>query len=104
MHYSVAQRTREIGIRMAFGARRGDVLRMVIRQALGLAMTGIAVGMAGAYALARTISTLLYGVKPTDPATFAAVALVILAATLMASFIPAWRATRVDPMVALHYE
>ncbi len=104
MHYSVAQRTREIGIRMAFGARRGDVLRMVIRQALGLAMTGIALGMAGAYAVARTISTLLYGVKPTDPATFAGVGLLILAVTLTASFIPALRATKVDPMVALHYE
>jgi predicted permease len=103
-HYSVAQRTREIGIRMAFGARRADVLGMVIRQALGLAMTGIAVGMTGAYAVARTIATLLYGVKPTDPATFAGVGLVILAATLTASCIPAWRATKVDPMVALHYE
>jgi putative ABC transport system permease protein len=89
---------------MAFGARRADVLGMVIRQALGLAMTGIAVGMTGAYAAARTIATLLYGVKPIDPATFAGVGLVILAATLTASCIPAWRATKVDPMVALHYE
>ena len=104
MHYSVAQRTHEIGIRMALGARSGDVLRMVIRQGLTLALTGLAVGLAGAWWLTRILSTLLYGVTPADPPTFLSVSFLLVVVAALASSIPAWRAAKVDPLQALRHD
>ena len=102
--YSVGQRTREFGIRMSLGARRLDVLRLVVRQGLLLAAAGIVVGLAGAFALTRLLSSLLYGVNATDPLTFAGVTGLLAAVAAAASFLPAWRATRVDPVIALRCE
>jgi len=102
--YSVARRTREIGIRAALGAGRPDILRMVLGQGLRLTLVGIGVGLAGAAATSRVLSSKLYGVMPTDPATFASVALLLMGVALAACYIPARRAVRVDPMVALRYE
>ena len=102
--FSASQRTREIGIRMALGAERRDVLAMVVGQGLRLALIGVAVGIVGAFALTRFLSTLLYGITPTDPVTFTAVSLILVAVALLACYIPARRAAKVDPMVALRYE
>jgi putative ABC transport system permease protein len=102
--YSVAQRTRELGVRMALGAQRGDLLRMVIQNGLKLAVVGIALGVAGGLVIARLIASLLFGIAPTDATTFVGVCVVLFVAALVASYIPALRATRVDPMVALRYE
>jgi putative ABC transport system permease protein len=102
--YLTGRRTRELGIRMALGARRQDVLALVLKQGLRPALIGILVGVAAAAAVARLISSLLYGVKPTDPIVFFGGSVLILGVALLASYIPARRATKVDPMVALRYE
>ncbi|HEV2247629.1 MAG TPA: ABC transporter permease [Terriglobia bacterium] len=104
MSHSVAQRTSEIGIRMALGATRGGVLSLFVQEGLRLVLAGLAIGIAGAFVLARFLASLLYGVKPTDPVTFVAVSLILTAVALAACFIPARRAAKVDPMVALRYE
>ena len=104
MSYAVLQRTHEIGVRMALGAQRGDVLRLILKQGIILAVTGVLVGLAGSFGLTRVISTLLFDVTATDKTTFAAVAVGLFVVTLVASYIPAWRATRVDPLRALRYE
>jgi putative ABC transport system permease protein len=102
--YSVAQRTQEIGIRRALGADTSSVMRLVLAQALGLTGAGIVTGIAGAYALTRLMKTLLYGITPTDAATFAAVAATLSAVALLASYLPARKAAKVDPMIALRHE
>jgi putative ABC transport system permease protein len=104
MSYAVNQRTNEFGIRMALGAGRRDVLRMVLRQALLLAAAGAAVGTAGALMVTRALSGMLFGVSPTDPATLAAVALLLVMVAAAASVLPAWRAVRIDPVEALRAE
>jgi putative ABC transport system permease protein len=102
--YNVGRRTREFGIRMSLGAQRSDVLRLVAGRSLVLAATGIAIGLAGAYALTSVMKDLLYGVAATDPITFAAVTTILAAVTLLAGYLPARRATRIDPVLALREE
>jgi putative ABC transport system permease protein len=102
--YSVTLRTHEIGIRMALGAQTGDVLTMVIRQAIVLAVIGIALGLSASYALTSLMSKLLFGVQPTDPTTFVLTAAILSITALLASYLPARRATKIDPLEALRYE
>jgi putative ABC transport system permease protein len=102
--YSVAQRTHEIGVRMALGAKHGDVIRLVLRQGMVLAGLGVGLGTAGALALTRLLESYLYRVRPTDPIAFSSTALLLVAVAMLASYVPAWRATRVDPMVVLRHE
>ncbi len=104
MAYIVAQRTQEIGVRMALGAAASDVRTMVVREGATLAGAGVAIGLVGALAGARLLASMLYGVKSTDAATYAGSAALLIAIMLAASYIPAWRASRVDPLAALRCE
>jgi ABC-type antimicrobial peptide transport system permease subunit len=104
LSFAVVQRTREIGVRMALGAQRRNVLSLVVGQGLKLALIGSVAGLAGAWAATRLVSNLLYGVAPTDPVTFTGVALLLVVVAVVASWFPAWRAAKVDPMEALRCE
>jgi putative ABC transport system permease protein len=108
--YAVSQRTHEIGIRMALGADRSDVLRMIVRQGMTLALLGVVLGLVGAYVLTKyleswmNLSQMLYGVQLSDPLTYGLIAVLLTVVSLIACFIPAYRTTKVDPMIALRYE
>src|SRR5262249_4338320 len=104
MHYSVVQRAKEIGVRSALGARPIDVFRLVLTEAAELAFSGIAIGLCGAFVLTRFIASLLFGVRPIDALTFAVSSVLLMVVALLASWLPARRATKVDPMTALRYE
>jgi putative ABC transport system permease protein len=104
MNYSLALRTREIGLRMALGAQKGQVLKLMLKQGLELTLIGTAIGIAAALALTRLLSTLLFGVSSADPAIFAGIVLFLMLVSLIACYLPARRATRIDPMTALRSE
>jgi ABC-type antimicrobial peptide transport system permease subunit len=102
--YSVVQRTREIGIRMALGADSANVLRLILRQGARIGMLGLVIGTLAAYLSTRALSSMLYGVDPHDPLIFAGIAASLIVVVVLASYVPARRATRVDPLIALRYE
>ena len=104
MAYTVNQRNQEIGIRMAMGARQADVLKLVLVQGMTLVGIGVVVGLAAALGVSRAVSSLLYDISPSDPATFIGVPLVLVTVALLASYLPALRASRVDPLGALRYQ
>jgi len=104
MSYSVVQRTNEIGIRLALGAQSRDVLLMIVKQGSKLIVLGLVIGLLGAFLATRVISSLLFGVTTKDPFTFVAAAVLLAIVALLACYIPAWRATKVDPLEALRYE
>ena len=107
MAYSVSQRTHEIGIRMALGASRGNVLNLVLKQGMALTLIGVALGLGAAYVLTKyleSLTSMLFGVQPRDPATFGVIAVLLTVVALVACFIPARRATKVNPLEALRYE
>jgi len=102
--YGVGQRTREIGVRMALGANQSDVLKLVLRQGMLLTVVGVSLGVIASLAVTRVLSSLLYGIRPTDGATYISVSLILTGVALTACYLPARRASKVDPMVALRYE
>ena len=102
--YSVTQRTNEIGVRMALGAKQKDVLTMILAEGMRLAMAGLAIGVVGSLAFDRFLASMLYGVKRSDPITFMSVSVALMGVAVLAGYIPARRAAKVDPMVALRYE
>ena len=104
MSYAVTQRTQEIGVRMALGAQALDVLKLVLRNGMTIALIGVAIGLGGAYALSRVLSSMLFKVSPTDLMTFGVVSISLIVVALIACYLPARRATRVDPLVALRHE
>jgi putative ABC transport system permease protein len=104
MSYSVAQRSHEVGLRMALGAQQGHVIRLVLKQGMKLVLLGVGIGLIASAALTRMMTTLLFGVSATDPKTFAVIALALVCVAMLACFVPAHRATRIDPMAALRCE
>jgi len=104
MAFAVTQRTQEIGIRMALGARTVDVLKLVVKHGMKLALLGMLIGLGGSWAITRFLQKMLVGVKPTDVLTFSVVSVFLLLAAFVACYLPARRATKVDPLVALRYE
>jgi ABC-type antimicrobial peptide transport system permease subunit len=104
MAYSVNQRKQEIGIRMALGARQPDVLGLILKQGMVLVGVGVLIGLTAAFTVSRLVSSLLYGIGATDPTTFTGVSLLLVAVAFVASYLPAYRASRVDPLSALRYQ